>query len=189
MDTRSITAPLSAAASHLGAIARNIGSAGVRLRKSLRDEELRRQLVSAAESLRDAARETAATMHAAAMPYARDLAASAQEKFAALPENLSAGVEAAAKTVEVAAKKMRRPNVVTRHPYATVALVAGGVLVAVRTWRRRKSATSAKQAAKRAVRKPAPGKKSNVTALRANARRKRAANGQGAPAKESTAVH
>ena len=177
MDTRSIIAPLGSAANNLGAIARKLGAAGTRLSNSRREEQLRKQLVSAAESLRNAAFESATMMRAAAAPYARELAASAEAKLASLQEDLSAGIDAAA-------TKLRRPNTVTRHPYASIAVLASTVFIAVRQWRRRKIARATQQPAKKgATARKTARTKSNAAPLRASSRSNRAANGKAIPAK------
>jgi hypothetical protein len=158
MDTRSIIAPLSAATKNLVAIARNIGDKGAQLRNSFHEEEVRRQLMLAAETLRDAAYDATRAVRSAAAPYAQ----SAQEIAVSTQDHIASGAKAMA-------KRMRdRPNIVTRHPYATAIVVAGAayLAVAVRQWRRRSAAPASKKrpasAAKRATnsaKRPAPRKR------------------------------
>jgi hypothetical protein len=161
MNTRSIIAPLSAATKNLVAIARNIGDKGAQLRNSFHEEEVRRQLMLAAETLRDAAHDATRAVRSAAAPYAQ----SAQEIAVSTQDHIASGAKAMA-------KRMReKPNVVTLHPYATVIVVTGvayGVAyLAVRQWRRRSTALSSRKrpaaaATKRATnsaRKPAPRKR------------------------------
>lgn len=170
MDTRSIIAPLSAATKNLAAIARNISAKGSRLRNSFHEEEVRKQLMLAAETLRDAAYDATRAVRSAAAPYAE----SAQEIAVSTQEQIAAGARAMA-------KKMRdKPNIVTRHPYATVIVVAGAAYLAVREWRRRRGATAAKKPSTTA-RKLANGTKKPVA-------RRRAAT-TAATAKPASAVH
>ena len=175
MDTRSIMAPLNAAAASLATIARNIGAKGAELRESFHADQVRKQLLNAAEELRDAATEAAQSARKAATPYAHDIAATAQQQMATLRDGVASGAQALA-------KQMRKPNVVTRHPYASAVVVAGVCFVAVREWRRRRAA--AKTAKPRsAERKTANG------AARTTPARKRAATRSTAAAKTATAVH
>jgi len=159
MDTRSIIAPLSAATKNLVAIARNIGDKGTQLRNSFHEEEVRRQLMLAAETLRDAAHDATRAVRSAAAPYAQ----SAQEIAVSTQDHIASGAKAMA-------KRMRdKPNIVTRHPYAIVIFVAGAATayLAARQWRRRSVAALASKkrpsaAAKRATnsaKKPAPRKR------------------------------
>jgi hypothetical protein len=159
MDTRSIIAPLSAATRNLVAIARNISDKGAQLRNSFHEEEVRRQLMLAAETLRDAAYDATRAVRSAAAPYAQ----TAQEIAVSTQDHIASGAKAMA-------KRMRdKPNIVTSHPYATVIVVAGAasaVYLAVSQWRRRSAAMVSKKrprvAAKRATnsgKKPAPRKR------------------------------
>jgi hypothetical protein len=164
MDTRSIIAPLSAATKNLVAIARNIGDKGTQLRNSFHEEEVRRQLMLAAETLRDAAHDATRAVRSAAAPYAQ----SAQEIAVSTQDHIASGAKAMA-------KRMRdKPNIVTRHPYATVIVVTGAAYLAVSLWRRRSAATASKKrpaaAAKRATnsaKKPAPRKRTPAAASNA----------------------
>jgi hypothetical protein len=163
MDTRSIIAPLSAATKNLVAIARNIGDKGAQLRNSFHEEEVRRQLMLAAETLRDAAYDATRAVRSAAAPYAQ----SAQEIAVSTQDHIASGAKAMA-------KRMREPNIVSRHPYATVIVVAGAAsaYLAILQWRRRSAAALASKkrpavAAKRAkatnsAKKPAPRKRAPV---------------------------
>jgi hypothetical protein len=171
MDTRSIMAPLNAAAASLAALARNIGAKGAELRNSLHAEQVRRQLMSAAEDLRDAAREAATSARNAAAPHARELAASTLDHMESLRDGVASGAQALV-------TQMKKPNVISRHPYATVLVVAGACFVAVSQWRRRRAAQPARPRAA-AARKSANG------ASRTAARKRAAAAASKAPA----AVH
>jgi hypothetical protein len=169
MDTRSIIAPLSAATKNLATIARNIGAKGSRLRNSFHEEEVRRQLMHAAETLRDAAYDATRAVRSAAAPYAE----TAQEIAVSTQEQIASGARAMA-------KKMRdKPNIVTRHPYVTVIVVVGAAYFAVREWRRRRGTTTAKKPSA-AARKLANGTKKPA------ARRRPAA---ATSAKSASAVH
>jgi ElaB/YqjD/DUF883 family membrane-anchored ribosome-binding protein len=158
MDTRSIIAPLSAATRNLVAIARNISDKGAQLRNSFHEEEVRRQLMLAAEMLRDAAHDATRAVRSAAGPYAQ----TAQEIAVSTQDHIASGAKAMA-------KRMRdKPNIVTSHPYATVIIVAGAAsaaYLAVSQWRRSAAMASKKRprvAAKRATnsgKKPAPRKR------------------------------
>ncbi len=168
MDTRSIIAPLSAATKNLVAIARNIGDKGAQLRNSFHEEEVRRQLMLAAETLRDAAYDATRAVRTATAPYAQ----TAQEIAVSTQDHIASGTKAMA-------KRMRdKPNIVTRHPYATVIVVAGAAsaYLAVLQWRRRSAALASKKrpsaAAKRATnsaKRPAPRKRAPAAASNAKA--------------------
>ncbi|HXR63012.1 MAG TPA: hypothetical protein VN720_05645 [Rudaea sp.] len=162
MDTRSIIAPLSSATKNLAAIARNIGERGSQLRNSFHEEEVRKQLMLAAETLRDAAQDATRVVRSAAAPYAQ----SAQEIAASTQEQIASGARAMA-------RRMRdKPNLVTRHPYATVIVVAGAAWFAVREWRKRRNSPAVKKvtaAARKAVngaKKPAPRRRAAPAAAK-----------------------
>jgi len=169
MDTRSIMAPLNAAAASLATIARNIGAKGAELRDSFHADQVRKQLLSAAEELRDAATEAAQSARQAAAPYAQEIAATAQQQMETLRDGVSSGMQALA-------TRIRKPNVVSRHPYATVIVVAGACYIAVREWRRRRAARPVKARATAA-------RKSTNGAARAPARKRATAT------KAAAAVH
>jgi len=172
MDTRSIIAPLSAATKNLVSIARNIGDKGAQLRNSFHEEEVRRQLMLAAETLRDAAYDATRAVRSAAAPYAQ----SAQEIAVSTQDHIASGAKAMA-------KRMRdKPNIVTRHPYATVIVVAGAayLAVAVSQWRRRHAALASKK-------RPASAAKSASAAKRATNSAKKPAQRKRTPAATSNA--
>ena len=78
------------------------------------------------------------------------------------------------------AKRMRdKPNLVTRHPYATVAVVAGAAWLAVREWRKRRNSPAVKKVTA-AARKLANGAKKPPPRRRAAA---------STTSKSATAVH
>jgi hypothetical protein len=160
MDTQSIIAPLAAVAKNLASIARNIGDKGARLRNSFHEEDVRRQLMLAAETLRDAAHDATHAVRSAAAPYAQ----SAQEIVVSTQDHLASGAKAMA-------KKLRdKPNIVTRHPYAAIVVVTGAAYLAVRQWRRRRAAPAARKRhsagarkGTNSARKPAPRKRARAT--------------------------
>jgi hypothetical protein len=174
MDTRSIIAPLSAATKNLVAIARNIGDKGTQLRNSFHEEEVRRQLMLAAETLRDAAYDATRAVRSATAPYAQ----TAQEIAVSTQDHIASGAKAMA-------KRMRdKPNIVTRHPYATIIVVAGAAsayYLAVRRWRHRNAALASKK-------RPAAATKRATNSAKKPAPRKRAAAGT-SNAKPAVAVH
>ncbi|HEY2395950.1 MAG TPA: hypothetical protein VGH81_08255 [Rudaea sp.] len=159
MDTRSIIAPLSSATKNLAAIARNIGERGSQLRNSFHEEEVRKQLVLAAETLRDAAQDATRAVRSAAAPYAQN----AQEIAVSTQEQIASGTKAMAKRIR------DKPNVVTRHPYATVIVVAGAAWLAAREWRKRrntpavKKVTAAARKTANGAKKPAPRRRAAAT--------------------------
>jgi hypothetical protein len=169
MDTRSIIAPLSSATKNLAAIARSIGERGSQLRNSFHEDEVRKQLMLAAETLRDATYDATRAVRSAAAPYAQ----SAQEIAVSTQEQVASGAKAMA-------KRMRdKPNLVTRHPYATVAVVAGAAWLAVREWRKRRNSPAVKKVTA-AARKLANGAKKPPPRRRAAA---------STTSKSATAVH
>jgi hypothetical protein len=170
MDTRSIITPLSAATKNLAVIARNIGAKGTQLRNSFHEDEVRRQLMLAAEALRDAAHDATLAVRSAAAPYAQ----SAQEIAMSTQEHLTNGAKAMA-------KKMRdKPNIITRHPYAMIIVVAGTAYLAVREWRRRHSAMAGK--------KPSAAARKLANGVKKPAARRRVAASAG-NGKSAAAVH
>lgn len=168
MDTRSIMAPLNAAAASLATIARNIGAKGAELRDSFHADQVRKQLLSAAEELRDAATEAAQSARKAAAPYAQEFAATAQQQMETLRDGVASGAQALA-------ARIRKPNVVSRHPYATVIVVAGACYIAVREWRRRRVARPAAKPRATAARKSANGASRATARKRATAATRAAA--------------
>jgi ElaB/YqjD/DUF883 family membrane-anchored ribosome-binding protein len=165
MDTRSIMAPLNAAAASLSAIARNLGARGAQLRDSFHADQVRRQLLSAAEDLSDAATEAAQSARKAATPYAREIAESAHQQMVSLRDGVASGARALA-------RQAKKPNVVSRHPYASAIVVVGACFVALRAWRRRHPAAQAAKPRASAARKSTNG------AVRSPARKRASSTGK-----------
>lgn len=135
METHPITGPLNAAAESLSNVARNIGARSARLRDSLQADQARKQLMRAAEELRDAAHDATESARRGAAPYARRLATAAREQFAGLRDRAKTG--SSALTVQP-----KRRGVIRRHPYATALLAAGACFVAIRQFRNGNSASA-----------------------------------------------
>ena len=170
MDTHSITGPLGAATERLAALARDLGARGSRLRRSLQPR-VREQLLLAAEELGNAGE----SARRAAAPYAHSLAISTRRQLAGALDGIGSGARQLSRQV-------RKPNMISRHPYAATALIAGACVIAVRQWRRYRAAHAAAASAPARAKSAARSKSANGAA-RPKPRRRAAA------AKQAAAVH